>query len=93
MPGFIKQTLIVIVPVPIAFNESLPLKCISMNNPPCIVIPTLIDLNPDEFHYYLFIISLDRYDGSCNTIQDAFVRVCVPNKMEDLNLNVFRSKE
>ena len=56
MHGFIKQTFIVIIPVPIAFDESLALKCISMNNPPCMVRPTLVDLNPDEFHYYLFIL-------------------------------------
>ena len=30
---------------------------------PCMVGPTLIDLNPDELYYYPFIISLDMYDG------------------------------
>ena len=34
------------------------------------------------------VISLDRYDGSCNTVEDPFGRICVPNEIEDENLNV-----
>ena len=60
---------------------------------------TLIDFNFDELHYYSFIISLGRCDGSCNTIEDPFDlshkkrnfrflwlwfgRICVPNKTEN----------
>ena len=36
--------------------------------------PTLIDLNPDEhnqgLYQYPFMVSLDRYDGSCSTFDD-----------------------
>ena len=30
----------------------------------------------DELHYYPFIISLDRCDGSCNTVEDPLGRIC-----------------
>ena len=50
--------------------------------------PTLVDLSIDELHYYPFIISMNRCDGSCNTVEDPSGRICVPNKMEDLNLKV-----
>ena len=54
---------------------------------------TLINLHPNEysqeFHYYPFSIKLDRCVGSCNTVNDLFNKVCVPNKTEDLNLSVF----
>ena len=40
-------------------------KFISLNNEPCMVRPTLLDLNPVELKYYLFLISLDKYTGSC----------------------------
>ena len=47
--------------------------------------PTLISL---QFHYYLFLVKLDRCAESCNTINDSSNKVCVPNKTEHLNLNV-----
>ena len=46
------------------------------------------DLNLDELHYYLFIISMNRCDGSCNTVEDPFARIYVPNKMEYMNPKV-----
>ena len=55
--------------------------------------PILINLNPNEysqeFHYYPFVVKLDRYVGSCNTLNDLSNKVCVPNKTENLNLSVF----
>ena len=55
--------------------------------------PTLFILNPSEcnqeFHYYPILIKLDRYTGSCNTINGLSNKVCSPNKTEDLNLSVF----
>ena len=41
------------------------------------------------FHYYLFLVKLDRCIGSCNTLNDLSNKVCFPNKTEDLNLSVF----
>ena len=57
-----------------------------MHNQPCLVRPTLIDLNLDELHYYPLIISMIRCDGSCITIEDPFGRLCAPNRIEDMNL-------
>ena len=34
------------------------------------------------------MVSLDRRNGSCNTLDDLSSRICVPNK-EDVNSNVF----
>ena len=33
--------------------------------------------------------SLDRCNGSCNTLDDSFAKICVPNKTEDVNVEVF----
>ena len=61
-----------------------------MKNQPCSVRPLLIvDLNLDEIHYYPFITSMNRCDGSCKTVEDPLGRTSVPNKMEDVNLKVF----
>ena len=59
-----------------------------MNSQPCLIRPTNIDLNPDELHYYRFIISLDSRDGGCNTVKDTFDKICAPIKIEDVNLKV-----
>ena len=73
----------------IAANSFLYAIGISMNNEQCIVRPTLVDLNLDELHYYPFIISMNGCDGGCNTTEDPIGTICVPNKMEDMNLKVF----
>ena len=71
------------------FNHT---KCISLSNQKCMIQPTLINLHPNEysqeFHYYLFSVKLDRCVGSRNTLNDLSNKVCVPNKIEDLNLSV-----
>ena len=43
-------------------------KCLSLNDEPRMVRPTLIDLNPIEFKYYPFMIGLDKCNGSCNVL-------------------------
>ena len=41
-----------------------------------------------EFHYYSFAVKFDRCVGSFNTLKDLSNKVCVPNKIEDLNLSL-----
>ena len=46
--------------------------------------PALIYLHSNEysheFHYYPFMVKLDRCVGSCNTLNDLSDKLCVPNK-------------
>ena len=35
------------------------------------------------------MLSLEISKGSCNTVEDPFGKICVPNKTEDLNLKEF----
>ena len=73
-------------------NASNHTKCVSLSRQKCKIQPTLINLHPNEYnqelHYYPFAVKLDRCVGSCNTVNDLSNNVCVPNKTEDLNLNV-----
>ena len=68
-------------------------KCVSLSNEKCEIQPTFINLHPNEysqeFHYYPFTVKLDKCVRSCNFLNDLSNKVCVPNKTEDLNLNVF----
>ena len=53
MAEFMKQTVIILVLLLLGFGVSLANTCLSLNNEPCVVRSTLIDLNPDTPHYYL----------------------------------------
>ena len=47
---------------------------------------SLIDLNPVTLKCYLFVISLDKSNGSCNVLSP---NICVPKKTKDINVKVF----
>ena len=91
MIRLIKPMYIILVLVMLWFGGPLAIKSISRNNQSFLVKPTLIDLNLGEIHSYPFLISMDRCDGSCNTVKNPFGRICVPNKMEGVNLKVFNT--
>ena len=60
-----------------------------VNNEPCMIRPFLIDLNPVELKYYPFMISLNKCNGSCNSVNDISMKICVPSKTKDVNVKVF----
>ena len=86
----------------IVFNKSLSnidnppdqVKCISLNNQQCIVQFTLVNLHPSKYNeglrYFPFAVNLDRCMESCNSLNDLFNKVYVPNKTKHLNLSVFK---
>ena len=90
MFGLIKQMFIGLLTGLV--NGSGNTKCASLSNQKCMTHPTLINLHPNEysqeFQYYPFAVKLDRFVGSCNTINDLSNKVYSTNKTEDLNLRV-----
>ena len=42
-----------------------------------------------EFCEHPFTVDLDRCNGSCNTLSNISSKICIPNKPEHVNLNVF----
>ena len=74
-------------------NASNHTKCVSLSNQKCQIQPSFINLHlndySQEFHCYPFLVKLDKCVGSCNTLNDLSNKVYVPNKTEDLNLNLF----
>ena len=55
-----------------------------LNDDPCMVRPTLIDINPVE-HKYPFVITLDKRSGSCNAL---FPKICATEK-KDIYVKLF----
>ena len=70
MFSVIKQVFIILL----SFSSSLATNCVSLNDEPCIVRSTIIDLNPVELKCYPLIISLDKCNGSCNVLSP---KICV----------------
>ena len=69
----------------LSLSRSLATKCVSLNKEPCMIRPTLIDLNPIELIYYPFMISLDKCNGSCNVADGLSTKICVPSETNDVN--------
>ena len=61
-------------------------KYLSLNDAPCMVRPTLFDLNPAELKYYPFIISSDKCSGTCNVLLPL---ICVPKETKEINVKIF----
>ena len=58
----------------------------SLNNEPCMIRPFLIDLNLIELNCYLFMISLDKCNESCNAVGGVFTKMCVPSETKYVNV-------
>ena len=50
---------------------------------------TIVDTNSNKPLYYLFTASVNKFNGSCNTIDDPYARICNPNKAKTVNVKVF----
>ena len=76
-------------------NTYNPTKFVSLSTQKCEIKPNLINLHPNEcnqeFHYYPFATKLHKCIGGCNTRNDLSNRVCVPDKIENLNIHVLNT--
>ena len=50
------------------------------------VIPTVIHMNLNEFEYYPFMITLNKFTGSCNTLSQ---KIHLPKETKDINVKAF----
>ena len=75
----------------ISFNLSSinSLECVSMNNQECKIRTEIINLNTNEPMFYPYSIKRNRCKGSCNTINNPYAKICVPDQIK--NANVFKN--
>ena len=83
MFNFIKQAFLTLS----SFSGPLASKCVFLNDELSLVKAILIDLNQNNLSNYQFMVSLDRFNGICNTLKDLSCRMCVLNETEVVNLN------
>ena len=65
------------------------LSCISVNSQACKVRPGNINFNSNELVIYPFGIKTSKCGGSCININNPYAKRCVPDAVNDLNVNVF----
>ena len=65
------------------------LECVSINNQECKVRPEIVNVNSNEPVFYPFSIKTSKCSGSCNNINDPYAKLCVPDVVKNLNIQVF----
>ena len=60
-----------------------------MNSQDCKVRPETIYVNSDEPVFYPFSIKTSKCGGSCNSINDPYGKICVPDVAKNLSVKVF----
>ena len=65
------------------------LECVSMNNQECKIRTEIINLNNNEPIFYPYNIKMNNCKGSCNTINDPYAKICVPDQIKNTNVKVF----
>ena len=88
MFGLIKKAFAVITKF---FNLSYvnSLECVSMTNQECKARSEIIDVSTDEPVFYPYSVKINRCKGSCNNINNPFTKLCVPNIIKNMNVEVF----
>ena len=71
----------------LSLSESLATKRLFLNDEPCMVTPTFINMNPVELKYYPFMISLNKRAGGCNVLSP---KICVAKETKNINVQAFK---
>ena len=65
------------------------LERVLMNNQGCKIRTEIISLNTNEPMFYTYTIKISSCKGSCNTINNPYAKICVPDQIKNINVQVF----
>ena len=68
--------------------NAIPLSCISLKNQECKVRLKILDINSNNPIFYLFSVKINKCSGNCNNINDPYVKICVSDTVNNLNVKV-----
>ena len=63
------------------------LECVLRSNQECKIRSEIINVNKNELMFYLYSITINKCKGSCNTVNDPYAKLCVPDTSEDIIAN------
>ena len=64
-------------------------KCTSVNNQECKATPKIIDVNNNKSVLYPYSIRVNKCSGRCNSINNPYAKLCVPDIVKRINVRVF----
>ena len=66
------------------------LECVLVVNQKCMPRPKILDVNEGvgEALFYLYNVSVNKCSGSCNTLDNPMTKLCVPNVIKRVNMQV-----
>ena len=67
------------------------LECLSVINRECMLRPKILDVNEGigEALFYPYNVLVNICRGSCNTLDDPMAKLCVPNVIKRVNMQVY----
>ena len=65
------------------------LEFVSINNQECKIRSEIINVNTNEPVFYPYSITINKCKGSCDTINDSYAKLCVPDTIKNINTKVF----
>ena len=67
------------------------LECVSVVNQRCMPRPKILDVNEGvgEALFYPYNVLGNKYSGSCNTLDNPMAKLCVPNVIKGVNMQVY----
>ena len=66
------------------------LECVSMKNQECKIRSEIINVNTNEPIFYPYSIKINKCKGKCNTINDPYAKLCVPDTIKNINVKSFK---
>ena len=70
-------------------KQAIPLD--SVVNQKCMPRPNILDVNEGvgEALFYPYNVQVNKCSGSCNTLDNHMAKLCVPNVIKGVNMQVF----
>ena len=65
------------------------LECFSVNNQECKIRPEVININTNEPLFCPDSIKINKCKDSCNTTNDPYAKICIPDNIKNTNVKVF----
>ena len=88
MFSFVKKVFFLGLTV-LSSSITVALNWVSINNQKCKVRHKIIDVSSNNPIFYPFSVKINRCSGNCNSINDPYARICVPDVVKKLNVKVF----
>ena len=90
MLGFIKKCFFIAITF-FSYNvlNLNSLECVSMINQEGKIRSEIININTNEPMLDPYSVTINKCKGSCNTINDPYAKLCVPDTIKNINVKVF----